>query len=223
MLEKSQKERTAVLPTPESTPDPETNLPIPMAPSREISAGISESNIIEGPRTRKRSDRTLMAITAYFDLVYNRMPWTCFSTAHSIRPYIASFRTGLKKKKQESCLLLLLALYGLRRSPRLWQKELGSALKEIGLRQSTEDPCLSTNDFIIVLFFVGDFILLSRKEHRDKLGLDTEHDITIECDNQQTVGLLVRDEPELRTKLKHVDIHHHWLRQEVQAKRLLIE
>jgi hypothetical protein len=28
---------------------------------------------------------------------------------------------------------------------------------------------------------------------------------------------------ELRTKLKHVDIHHHWLRQEVQAKRLLIE
>jgi hypothetical protein len=117
----------------------------------------------------------------------------------------------------------LLALYGLRRSPRLWQKELGSALKEIGLRQSTEDPCLSTNDFIIVLFFVGDFILLSRKEHRDKLGLDTEHDITIECDNQQTVGLLIKDEPELRTKLKHVDIHHHWLRQEVQAKRLLID
>jgi hypothetical protein len=55
VLEK--KERTKVLPTPESTPDREANFPIPMAPSREISADISESNIIEGPRTRKRSDR----------------------------------------------------------------------------------------------------------------------------------------------------------------------
>lgn len=56
-----------------------------------------------------------------------------------------------------------------------------------------------------------------------EIGLDPEHDITIEYDNQQTVGLLVKDESELRTKLKHVDIHHHWLRQEVQAKRLPIE
>jgi hypothetical protein len=29
--------------------------------------------------------------------------------------------------------------------------------------------------------------------------------------------------PKLVTKLKHVDIHQHWLRQEVQEKRLLIE
>ena len=29
--------------------------------------------------------------------------------------------------------------------------------------------------------------------------------------------------PKLVTKLKHVDIHQHWLRQEVQEKRLQIE
>ena len=27
----------------------------------------------------------------------------------------------------------------------------------------------------------------------------------------------------MKTKLRHVDIHHHWLRQEVQAGRLLVE
>jgi hypothetical protein len=36
------------------------------------------------------------------------------------------------------------------------------------------------------------------------------------CDNKQTIGLLEKDAPRLRTKLRHVDIHNHWLRQEVQ-------
>uniref|UniRef100_A0A093UK82 Retrovirus-related Pol polyprotein from transposon TNT 1-94 n=1 Tax=Talaromyces marneffei PM1 TaxID=1077442 RepID=A0A093UK82_TALMA len=36
------------------------------------------------------------------------------------------------------------------------------------------------------------------------------------CDNQQTLGLLEKDAPRLRTKLRHVDIHNHWVRQEVQ-------
>jgi hypothetical protein len=33
----------------------------------------------------------------------------------------------------------------------------------------------------------------------------------------QTVGLLTKIDPELKTRLRHVDIHHHWLRQEVSA------
>jgi hypothetical protein len=36
------------------------------------------------------------------------------------------------------------------------------------------------------------------------------------CDNQQTIRLLDQEEPLLTTKLRHVDIHQHWLRQEVQ-------
>uniref|UniRef100_A0A093ULP4 Retrovirus-related Pol polyprotein from transposon TNT 1-94 n=1 Tax=Talaromyces marneffei PM1 TaxID=1077442 RepID=A0A093ULP4_TALMA len=35
-------------------------------------------------------------------------------------------------------------------------------------------------------------------------------------DNKQTLGLLEKDAPRLRTKLRHVDIHNHWVRQEVQ-------
>ena len=54
------------------------------------------------------------------------------------------------------------------------------------------------------------------------IGFDPEHHLTIRCDNMQTIRILCRDDPAVRTKLRHVDIHQHWLRQEVQAKRLLI-
>lgn len=49
------------------------------------------------------------------------------------------------------------------------------------------------------------------------IHLEYQDDITIHCDNRQTVDLLTKDTPQLRTKLRHVDIHQHWLRQEVQA------
>lgn len=43
------------------------------------------------------------------------------------------------------------------------------------------------------------------------------------CDNKQTVSLLKNEAPVLSTKLKHVDIYHHWLRQEVQSGRIELE
>jgi hypothetical protein len=47
--------------------------------------------------------------------------------------------------------------------------------------------------------------------------------MTILCDNQQTIRLLAIDTPRLTTKLKHVDMHSYWLRQEVQEKRIKID
>ena len=46
---------------------------------------------------------------------------------------------------------------------------------------------------------------------------------SILCNNAQTVDSLTKEEPELKTKLKHVDVHHFWLRQEAQTKRINIE
>ncbi len=54
------------------------------------------------------------------------------------------------------------------------------------------------------------------------IQLDLGHDPTLDCDNQQTIGLLTKDLMKLTTKLRHVDIYNHWLCQEVQAKRLKI-
>ncbi|EED13808.1 hypothetical protein TSTA_100530 [Talaromyces stipitatus ATCC 10500] len=50
-----------------------------------------------------------------------------------------------------------------------------------------------------------------------------DRELSIKCDNKQTVSLLISEEPQFRTNLKHIDIYHHWLRQEVRAKRLQID
>ena len=39
----------------------------------------------------------------------------------------------------------------------------------------------------------------------------------------QIIRLLKKKAPKLDTKLKHVDIHQNWLRQEVQAKNIKID
>jgi hypothetical protein len=43
----------------------------------------------------------------------------------------------------------------------------------------------------------------------------SESPITIQCDNTQTIQLVTKEASKLQTKLRHVDIHNHWLRQEV--------
>ena len=47
------------------------------------------------------------------------------------------------------------------------------------------------------------------------LSLELDEPLAIECDNRQTIRLLT-ESAKLQTKLRHVDIHSHWLRQEVQ-------
>ena len=47
-------------------------------------------------------------------------------------------------------------------------------------------------------------------------------DVVIQCDNQQTLRLVKEEIGKLYTKLKHVDIHNHWLRQEHQQHRITV-
>lgn len=54
------------------------------------------------------------------------------------------------------------------------------------------------------------------------LNLVLPEALTIECDNMQTRRLLVDESMKLQTKLRHVDIHSHWLRQEVQRRSINI-
>jgi hypothetical protein len=54
------------------------------------------------------------------------------------------------------------------------------------------------------------------------LDLEDEDDTPILCDNQQTVRLLQHEQPVFKTQLKHVDVHNHWLRQEVQNNRIFV-
>lgn len=47
--------------------------------------------------------------------------------------------------------------------------------------------------------------------------------VSIRCDNMRTVQLITKEDVAFDTKLRHVDIHGHWLRQEVKAGRIRIE
>jgi hypothetical protein len=42
----------------------------------------------------------------------------------------------------------------------------------------------------------------------------------IYCDNEQTVGIVKKEDARLHTKLSHVDTHQMWVSQEVQEGRL---
>jgi hypothetical protein len=47
--------------------------------------------------------------------------------------------------------------------------------------------------------------------------------ITIQCDNTQTIKLVTKETSRLQTKLRHVDIHNHWLRQEAAKGHIRVE
>ena len=70
--------------------------------------------------------------------------------------------------KSGKILRLLKALYGLRKSPKLWLKLLSGSLVDIGLHQVPGQPCVFT-DFkgIIVFFFVDDLVFIFPETRRD--------------------------------------------------------
>jgi len=55
------------------------------------------------------------------------------------------------------------------------------------------------------------------------IEFDPGHELTVHCDNLQTIRLLTKENQKLSTKLRHIDIHQHWLRQEVQAGHVKVK
>lgn len=116
-----------------------------------------------------RTFRTLIAIAARFDLeliqfdamnafvnvpldeeVYMRLP--------------PGYRTPGKIARLKK------ALYGLRRSPLLWQREFSATLYTLGFTPVPSEPCIMTLGGIIVFFYVDDIVFAYRKDQRDLLN-----------------------------------------------------
>jgi hypothetical protein len=57
----------------------------------------------------------------------------------------------------------------------------------------------------------------------DHIEFDYPGKLTILCDNLRTVNLVTAEDTAFDTKLKHVDIHGHWLRQEVSEGRVHVK
>ena len=64
---------------------------------------------------------------------------------------------------------MIQALYGLPRSPLLWLRELGKTLCKLGLTPADEDHCVYTNQYVTVIFYVDDIILLSKTQDRAQM------------------------------------------------------
>lgn len=114
-----------------------------------------------------RSFRILMAITAKWDLETRQLDAVnAFTNGHLDEEVYVDWPPGFSGP-DDHILQLLKALYGLRRSPLLWLKELSTFLKSQGLSPVIEDSCIwvsQTGNFL-VFFYVDDIVVLWPREH----------------------------------------------------------
>src|SRR5439155_8126477 len=116
--------------------------------------------------------RALMALSAAFGLIAEQLDAvTAFLNAKLDEEVHVRFPEGFEEDP-DSCLQLLRALYGLRRSPLLWLQELTAVLLDLGLWNIPGEPCLFTDDDTVILFFfVDDIILLYHPTKKEKAQL----------------------------------------------------
>ena len=79
-------------------------------------------------------------------------------------------------------------------------------------RSTTEAGLLSLSTAAVEIIW--------RQRFFEAIGFNLEREFTLLCDNMQTVCLLRQDTPKLDTKLRHINVQQHWLRQEVQDKKI---
>jgi hypothetical protein len=66
-------------------------------------------------------------------------------------------------------LWVLRALYGLKISPLLWYKEFTVTLEDLGLHPVPDCNCLYANDWMILVFYVDDILILYAPKHQLKM------------------------------------------------------
>jgi len=73
-------------------------------------------------------------------------------------------------QKANKVLRLVKALYGLKRSPRLWYKELTGTLKGLGLTEINDMKCVMASNVGIVFFYVDDIIFLYHRLQQKEMN-----------------------------------------------------
>jgi hypothetical protein len=145
-----------------------------------------------------RSFRTLIAIAARFDLdLIQYDVVNAFVNARLDHQILMRMPPGYKKAGK--ILLIQKALYGLRESPLLWQKELTATLQDLGFKPVQHEPCCMTRDGIIVFYYVDDIVFACRKNRRQDVqkavaDLKGRYDLTGGQDLQWFLGIeVIRD------------------------------
>ena len=119
-----------------------------------------------------RTFRLLMALVAAFDLdVIQLDTVNAFINADLDQDVYISCPDGYKEKGKDICLKLRKALYGLRKSPKLWNIEFSTTLRNLGLIPVPDEKCLFIHPtkLIMIFFYVDDILLLGAKHLRSEL------------------------------------------------------
>jgi hypothetical protein len=115
-----------------------------------------------------RSFRTLIAIANKFDLELIQYDVVnAFVHAPIDQDIFMRMPRGYEKKG--TILMLNKALYGLRISPLLWQKEFTKTLTQCGYKQVPHEPCCYIKNGILVFFYVDDIIVAYRKNRQEQV------------------------------------------------------
>lgn len=97
----------------------------------------------------------------------------------------------------------------------------GGAIAWKANKQDTVTTSTTEAELLALSQTAKEAIFLSRLLKALNLRLDTP--LTIDCDNKQTLRLVTEESAKLATKLRHVDIHQHWLRQEFARKHINVQ
>jgi hypothetical protein len=161
--------------------------------------------------------RTLMAVTAKFDLETIQMDAVnAFVHCDLDEVVYMRFPPGFNQGKRDKVLRLRKALYGLRRSPLLWQKNLTSSLRELGFKEVPQEPCVMLKGGIVVFFYVDDIVFCHRKGDEEKVqdvikGLKTEYKMSVLGELKWFLGIHV-----LRDRSQRLL----WLSQEAYVEKI---
>jgi hypothetical protein len=113
--------------------------------------------------------RTMMAITARFDLETRQLD-AVNAFVNCDLDEVVYMRTPPGFEKPGTVIRLRKALYGLRRSPLIWQKKLTELFRAIGFKELPQEPCIALNQGVIAFYYVDDIVFCYRQKDTDRVN-----------------------------------------------------
>ena len=162
-----------------------------------------------------RSFKTMIAISTYFDLELKQYDMVnAFVNAYVDQEIY--LRCALGFRTPGVVWRLRKALYGLRKSPLLWQRDLKGTLEEAGYKTVPHEPCCMLQDGVIQFFYVDDLAMAYREERRQVKedtvkALQSRYETTGGDDIKWYLGIeIIRDRRQRKT----------WLSQAAYAEKI---
>ncbi|RYP68913.1 hypothetical protein DL771_006402 [Monosporascus sp. 5C6A] len=157
-----------------------------------------------------RSFRALMAIAARFDLELKQYD-AVNAFVNANLPYEVFIKTPPGYPQRGKILLIRKALYGLKESPLLWQKDFTSTFRDLGLSPVPHEPCCFLCKGVLLFFYVDDIVAAYNKKNQalvDRLiqQIQERYTLTGGGDLQWFLGIeMIRDRPNRKIWLSQSD------------------